>query len=259
MFEQDRFIVRLQQSVMREGDIEICFLGGSYGSRRADDYADLDVVLVYADDAARDAAWARRQDFAGSVLPYVPARSFDVTHERPYLHSALYSNGAKVDYRFETRETLSPDPEHAEIRILKDAEEWAEAYQAASARVLPPATRIEAAELSRLDHRFWGMFWDVYRQLLRGDAERPFITYLELLAFTLPPLLEALPPEDPAYQGLIDVAYSRDAATTLTHLRRLLDGYLSARSSVIRRHNVGFIPDQAFERGIRQTMARHRR
>lgn len=259
MFEQDRFIVRLQQSVMREGDVGICFLGGSYGSRRADEFSDLDAVLVYDGDAARDAAWTRRREFAHSVLPYVPARSFDAAHERAYLHSALYSNGAKVDYRYETRESLAPEPAHAEIRILKDADGWAEQYQAASARVLPAVTRVEAAELERLDHQFWVMFWDVYRQLLRGDAERPFITYLNLLDFTLPPLLEALPPEDASYQGLIDVAYSRDAEATLVHLRRLLDAYLAARSAVIRRHNVGYIPDQGFERGIMQTLNRRGR
>jgi hypothetical protein len=257
MFEQDRFIVRLQQSVMRESDIEICFLSGAHGRRTEDAYSDLDVVLVFAGSAARDAAWARRRDFVRSILPYVPARSFDAGHLRPYLHIALYSNGAKVDYRYEAQDTIAPLPEDREIRILKDSEGWAETYQAASARIIPTQPRLEAGELERIDTRFWGLFWEVFRQLLRGDARTPFATYLELLYFTLPPLLRSLPPEDPAHQGLIEVHYTRDAGPTLRELRRLFDAYLAARSAVIRRYNVGYLPDSGFERGIQGLLDRY--
>lgn len=256
MFEQDRFIVRLQQSVMRESAIQSCFLTGSHGRRAEDAYSDLDVVLVFADEAARAAAWADRRDFSQSVLPYVPARSFDSGDEGVYLHSALYGNGAKVDYRYETRASLQPDPADREVRVLKDTAGWAEEYQAASARAIVARPRVEAAELERIDNGFWIMFWDVYRQLLRGDAETPFATYLDLLHATLPPLLDALPPEDAAYQGLIQVAYNRDPQATLDHLQSLLEAYLAARSAVIRRHHVGFVPDGSFERALRETMRR---
>ncbi len=257
MFEQDRFIVRLQQSVMRESEIEICFLSGAHGRRTEDAYSDLDVALVFANSAARDAAWARRRDFVRSILPYVPARSFDADHIRPYLHIALYSNGAKVDYRYEARDTMAPQPEDREIRILKDSEGWAENYQATAARIILSQPRLEAAELERIDTRFWGLFWEIFRQLLRGDARTPFTTYLELLYFTLPPLLRALPPEDPAHQGLIEIHYTREAAISLRELRRLFDAYLAARSAVIRRYNVGYLPDSGFERGIEQLLQRH--
>ena len=256
MFEQDRFIVRLQQRVMREDAILVCFLGGSFGERREDDYSDLDVVLVYGDVGSRDEAWAQRRDFARSVLPYVPAKSFDAAHVRPNFHVALYGNGAKVDYLFTTNDELAPNPWHREIRILKDAGGWGEAHQSASARALAPQVRIEAAEMKRIDDRFWVMLWDVYRQLLRGDREKPFPVYLELLYFTLPPLLRALPPEDPAYQNLLRARYSRDAAVTLDHLRDLVDTYTAARSAIIRRQNVGFMPDESFERTLQQTMGR---
>lgn len=258
MFEQDRFIVRLQQSVVRESDVESCFLAGSYGRRTEDAYSDLDVVLVFADADARDAAWSRRRDFVQSVLPYVPARSFDPGDEEEYLHRALYSNGARVDYRYVARDTLSPDPAYRELRILKDSGGWAENYQADAARVLPTRTRVETATLERIDNRFWVTFFEVYRQLLRGDADRPFVVYVDLLARTLPPLLAALPPEDPAYQGLLHAYYnSQDVEATLAHLRRLLDAYLAARSAVIRRHSVGFVPDSSFERGIQRLLERH--
>jgi hypothetical protein len=257
MFEQDRFIVRLQQSVMRESDIEICFLSGAHGRRTEDAYSDLDVVFVFPDTATRDDAWARRRDFVRSILPYVPARSFDAGHIRPHLHIALYSNGAKVDYRYEARDEIAPQPEDRELRILKDSDGWAESYQAASARIIPTQPRLEAAELERIDTHFWGLFWEVFRQLLRGDARTPFTTYLELLYFTLPPLLRALPPEDPAHQGLVDVHYTREAAPTLRELRRLFGAYLAARSAVISRYNVGYLPDSGFERGIERILDRH--
>jgi hypothetical protein len=257
MFEQDRFIVRLQQGVMRDESIDVCFLTGSHGRRGEDAYSDVDVVFVFPNVVARDAAWARRRDFVRSILPYVPARSYDADHIRPYLHVALYSNGAKVDYRYEANGEIAPQPEDREIRILKDSERWAESYQAASARIIPTQTRIEAADLERIENRFWGLFWDVFRQLLRGDARTPFTTYLELLYFTIPPLLRALPPEDPAHEGLIQAFYSRDAGPTLLQLRGLFDGYLAARSAVIRRHHTGYIPDSAFERGIEQILRRH--
>jgi len=256
MFEQDRFIVRLQQRVVREETILVCFLGGSFGERREDDYSDLDVVLVYGDEAARNAAWAGRRDFARSVLPYVPAKSFDAAHVRPHFHVALYGNGAKVDYLFTTQTELEPNPWHREIRILKDSGGWGETHQASSARALAPQLRMEAAEMERIDDRFWVMFWDVYRQLLRGDREKPFPVYLELLYFTLPPLLRALPPEDPAYQGLLRARYSKDTAVTLAHLRDLVDAYTAARAAIIRRQNVGFMPDGSFERTLQQTMGR---
>src|SRR5690606_18085612 len=125
------------------------------------------VVLVYDDEAAREAAWAQRRDFTRSVLPYVPAKSFDAEHVRPNLHVALYANGAKADYLFETKESLRRNPRFREIRILKDSDRWGENFQAESARVLATQPRMEAAELERIDNRFWVMFWDVYRQLLR--------------------------------------------------------------------------------------------
>lgn len=258
MFEQDRFIVRLQQSVMRESAIQSCFLTGSYGRRAEDAYSDLDVVLLFADEAARDDAWANRRDFAQSVLPYVPAKSFDLEREGAYVHSALYGNGAKVDVRYETRASLQPDPADREVRILKDTAGWAEAYQAACARAVVAQPRLEASALERIDNGFWLLFWDVYRQLLRGEADKPFAVYLDLLHQTLPPLLRALPPEDPAYQGLVNVRYGRDPRATLDSLRELLDAYLAARAAVIRRHNVGFVPDDSFERAIRETMRRRR-
>jgi hypothetical protein len=257
MFEQDRFIVRLQQKVAREAGIMACFLAGSFGRRTEDAFSDLDVALVFDSKAGRDAAWEQRETFVREILPYVPAKSFDAAHVRPYLHIALYSNGAKVDYRFENRAELMPNPFDRELRILKDPVGWAETYQAQCAQTFLPPQRISSAEIKALDHRFWVMFWDVYRLLLRGDTDKPFTIYLELLHFTLPALLRLLPPEDPAYQGLLAAYFTRDAPATRQQMKTLLVAYLAARSAVIRRTNVHYMPDSGFERSVRGLVERH--
>ncbi|MCI0395842.1 MAG: nucleotidyltransferase domain-containing protein [Chloroflexi bacterium] len=254
MFEQDRVLVRLQQYVLREDEILVCFLAGSYGRGAQDPFSDLDVIFVYQDDARRETAYARRRDIVQAVLPYVPAYSFDAAHVRPYFHIALYSNGAKVDYRFETLQSLEPSPWQWELRLLKDTNGWGQQFQAASASqpAAAPQPTITTAELTALDSRLWVMFMDIYRQLLRGDHDKPFPIYLQILYFTLPELLGLLPAEDPAHQALLQASYSHDTQATLTHLRRLFDAYLDARAAVIRRHNLAFTPDRAFEFAIQK-------
>lgn len=254
MFEQDRVIVRLQQRVAAESDILVCFLSGSFGRRTQDAFSDLDVALVFADEKRRAAAYSRRREFAQSVLPYVPARAFDADHVRPYFYVTLYSNGAKVDYRYETKETLQPNPWDKEIRLLKDSEGWGASFQVAAATTRLPQPTITAAELTTLDNRFWVMLWDVYRLLLRGDYDKPYPIYLQLLHFTIPSLLAVLPSEEPAHQSLLDITYGRDTRATIEHLRRLLTVYLSARAAVVQRYNLLFTPDRAFEIAIQNLL-----
>lgn len=252
MFEQERVIVRLQQRVLAERHIVASFLAGSYGRRREDAFSDVDVALVFADAAARDQAWGQRRSFVEAVTPYVPAKSFDADHVRPYLHIALYSNGTKVDYRYETTAGLAPNPWDRDIRILKDSDGWAEQYQAACAQTMLTLPRLTTAELERLDERFWIMFWDVWRQVLRGSYDKPFTIYLELLHFSLPPLLNALPPEEPARQGLLRAYFGQDTGATAVHLRHLLAAYLEARTAVVRRLNLLFTPQTRFENDIQR-------
>lgn len=256
MFEQERFIGRLQRHVMAEPGLPVCFLSGSFGRRADDPYSDVDIVLVYTGPAERDSAWAGRQEFVKAVMPYVAVRSFDASHMRPFLHVALYSNGTKADYRFETMDNLAPNPGDRELRILKDSERWGEQFQAASSRLAPAQPYISPDELSALDNRFWVMYWDVLRLLKRGDIAKPFAVYLQLLNFTLPPLHNALPPEDPARAGLARVLYSRDANATLRGMADLLDAYLAARAAVIRRQNLVFPINAAFESEIRRLIDR---
>ncbi|MGD8806487.1 MAG: nucleotidyltransferase domain-containing protein [Chloroflexota bacterium] len=252
MFEQDRVLLRLRQRVLAEESIKVCFLSGSYGKGTQDRFSDLDVVMVFVDDEARDAAYRGRRDFARSVLPYVPACSFDASHVRPYLHIALYSNGAKVDYRYESKETLEPNAGDREIQLLKDSENWGEKFQRSAGQLsgAPALPTVTTGDMAVIDERFWIMFMDVYRQVLRGDYDKPFPIYLQLLYFTLPTFLRLLPAEEPARDGLIVAAYRRNPEATAQHLRELLQAYLVARQAIIRRHHLQYEPNAAFEREL---------
>ena len=63
---------------------------------------------------------ANWRDFTHSVLAYVPAKSFDAAHIRPYFHIVLFSNGTKADFRYETAASLQPNGWDSELKILKD-------------------------------------------------------------------------------------------------------------------------------------------
>lgn len=256
MFEQERFVGRLQRYVLGEATVLGCYLSGSFGRRTEDAFSDVDVILLYQDDPTREAAWGRRQTLAKGVMPYVAVRSFDADHVTPYLHCALYANGTKADYRYRTTVDLEPNPWDREIRVLKDTGRWAEQFQAAASRLAPPQPFISLDELTTLDNRFWVMLWDVVRLVKRGDPDKPFAVYLQLLNFALPPLLSALPAEDAARQGLVRVTYSRDTAVTMRGLVDLLNAYLAARSAVVRRQNLAFLVDTAFESEIRRYIER---
>jgi hypothetical protein len=258
MFEQDRFLVRLQQYLLYESAIAVCFLAGSYGRRQEDPYSDLDVAFVFNSEQQRDRAWAQRREAVNQALPYVPSRSFDAVHVRPFLHIALYSNGAKVDYRYEVMAKLQPNPWDRDLRIIKDtAEKWGEQYQAACAQTSHTMPRMTAAGLADLDNRFWVMFWDVFRQVLRGDHDKPFEIYVQLLHFSLPPLLHVLPPEEPARHGVQQAFFSQDTRATARQMAKLLKGYLAVRSAVIQRLNLDFSPNQLFESAIQKLVERH--
>lgn len=256
MFEQERFISRLQRHAQGDPGVMACFLYGSYGRRVDDAYSDVDIALIFDGEADRASAWAGRHEFVKAVMPYVAVRSFDSSHVMPFLHIALYSNGTKADFRFETTDSLAPDSIFRELRILKDRDGWGERFQAASARLAPAQPYISPGELTDLDNRFWVMYWNVLRLLKRNDTERPFASYLRLLYFSLPPLLDALPPEEPARRALMRATYSDNFAETLRAMGELLEAYLAARSAVIRRQNLVFPINTAFESEVRRLVER---
>ena len=117
MFEQDRVLVRLQQYILKDDQIKACFLAGSHGRGANDKYSDLDMVLIFSGAVSRDRAYEQRHKFVKSVLPYLSAKSFDADHVMPYLHIALYANGAKVDFIFETI-NMKPQFHLHDMRVL---------------------------------------------------------------------------------------------------------------------------------------------
>jgi hypothetical protein len=189
-------------------------------------------------------------------MPYVPVRFFVADHVRPHFLAALYSNGTKVDYLFTAQTELRPDDTQREVRILKDTGGWAERFQSDASRHALPLPYLSAGELAALDDRFWVMAWDVIRQLKRGDTDKPFTVYLQLLSFSLPPLLRVLPLEEPARAPLVRALYTPDAQATLRGLAELMDAYAAARAAVVRRGNLVFTPNTAFESELRRLVER---
>jgi len=256
MFEQERMIGRLQRKVASESDIFACFLSGSYGRRTNDEFSDLDIALVFADAAAKTRAWRNREQFAQSIMPYLALKSFDAQHIRPFFHIALYANGSKLDFRYEERHALNPNPWDSQIRILKDSQNWAESFQMASAQMIYPQPVISKTELINIDRRFWIMFWDIVRQLARGDSDRPFTIYLELLYFTLPALVRALPPSDPARKLLTQIHYETDAKNSMQSMITFFDGYIAVRSALIKHYSLQITTDTSFEFEFRKLLDR---
>ena len=258
MFEQDRLLMRLQQHVLKEPDILVCFLSGSYGRRTQDPYSDLDVVLVFGGESERDAAYLNRKSFVQSLMSYMPARAFDAVHIRPFFHVALFANGAKVDFRYQTVTGIEPTSWDRDIKLIKDTEDWGLGFQQEAEKLssIPPRPLFTTSELVELDNRFWVMFMDVFRLLLRGNFDKPYPVYLELLSFTIPTLLQLLPVEEPARRSLFVSHFDQDTAATVEHMRALLSAYLEARAAVIRRYNLSFIPDQVFEGAITKLVNR---
>jgi len=251
MFEQDRVIVRLQQRVLREKNIVLCILTGSFGRGTQDIYSDIDVVLVYSDEGNREDAFKARREFVQSVLPYVPAKSYDAVHVSAYTHVALYSNGAKVDYFFETIANLEENDINPRVRLLKDTIGWSERLQSVKGGPpLPVKTPvINNNMLARLDERFWVMYIEVYRLLLRGETDKTYPIYLEMLFLTFPVLLTFLPP-GPTRTKLTRAFFDLDSQATLDHLRRLLPAYIEARSAIVKSFDLPYTSQDNFEKEI---------
>ena len=257
MFEQERLLVRLQQRVMSEMQIAACFMSGSYGRRQEDAYSDMDVALVFRAPYQREDAWAKRREFVRSITPYVPAKSFDGSHIRPFFHITLYSNGTKVDYRYELQEELQPNPWDRDLRILKDDNGWVEQYQVKCAQMVQTLPRIERAELTALDERFWVMYWDIFRLVLRGETEKPFPIYLELLHSSLPPLLAQLPEGSAELGGLVQASFNQSNPTTKQHLKQLLNAYMAARDFIVQKQHLDVRFDTKFETAVKSLVDRH--
>lgn len=256
MFEQERMVGRLQRKVLAEADIKACFLSGSFGKRSEDDYSDIDVALVYIDENKKALAWENRRQFVQSIMPYLAVKSFDAAHVRPFFHIALYANGSKLDFRYESIDSLAPNPWDSQIRILKDEQNWADNFQKSSAQLAYPRPYITTAELLEIDRRFWIMYWDIIRQIARGDSKRPYPVYLEMLYFTFPTLLASLPEGHNARDALINIRYDINAKDSIQWLNQLIHLYIDAREAAVNFHSLQFTANNAFESEILKLLAK---
>ncbi len=254
MYEQDRFIVRLRQQLNSNPAISAAWLGGSYGRNQPDPFSDIDITLVFVDAAARDRAWSQRTHFCQNILAYVAAKSQD--HPLyDYRHNVLYANGTLADVAFFAAGELQPRHEDSDIKIVKDsADKIAETQQMHSVTLGIRRELVRSADLKSLDDSFWIQFWAVYRVVRRGDTQKPFVGYIQLLAAILPKLIGWLLPNSPERQQLIDLHYTLNATTTRAHLQSLVTAYLAARAAVIKQNRLDFPIDRAFEREMARVL-----
>lgn len=255
MFEQDRVIGRFQRAVDADFSIRSCLLVGSFGQQTADAYADIDLLLVFSTAESRDLAWTRRREFVRQAMPYVSVKSLD--GERPFTHTALYGNGSKVELTFTAQDLLEPQPAYAQAKMLKDTLEWGSGYVQRAAAALPAQRPLLTSEqLAGWDDRLWIGVWDTLRWLRRGDSQRPFAPYLTLLADLLPEMLPFLPADSPAASGLRRLVFVPDTHQTLQEVGGLVAAYRTARQQLIALYNLGFTPDERFEREIDSVLQR---
>ena len=137
---------------------------------------------------------------------------------------------------------------------MKDSNGWAETFQQAAAALPLPRPTITLAELTDLDNRFWVMFWDIYRLLLRGDSAKSFPIYLQLTHFTLSRLIELLPVGNSLRQTLAQVRFGPDNQTNIQQMNSLLHTYIQARQFIVLHFNLPFTPNRAFEDEIRRRL-----
>lgn len=228
------------------------FLVGSMGRRKADPFADIDVVLVYRTAAVKEAARHGWVALAEEMLPYVAA----IVHrpaDNPDHLIAVYANGAKFDLYFATQEELSPHPHYQSIRILRDSGGWAQELTTRSAALsLVERPTMSDQELAELDRQFWAGFWEVYRLTRRGEVDRPFPEYIKLMANVIVPLLAVLPADSEVAQALAAAKFSRQSERNLAMLPQLFTAYQNGRAAVVERLQLSFRPHEAVERELQR-------
>ena len=80
------------------------FVTGSTAAGGMDEESDLDVGIVFASDAERDAAWERRWDW--EIAPWF--HRFDADHVKPYFVIYLFEPRVKADLPLYTVDELPP-------------------------------------------------------------------------------------------------------------------------------------------------------
>jgi hypothetical protein len=138
-------------------------VSGSVARGIADEYSDLDVAIFFADQSAREDAWARRWEW--EIAPWF--HRFDADHVRPFFVIYLFEPDVKTDLPLNLVSD-PPDPGGAPYEVLWDTAgdvvKWVEASNAAR-QDLPPDWSAAAHE----EERVWAWIYYCIRHVQRGE------------------------------------------------------------------------------------------
>lgn len=85
-------------------DAPACLVAGSVARGGMDEHSDLDVHLIFADQAARERVWQQRWDW--EIGPWL--HRFDADHVIPYFVIYVFESGVRVDLPMHTADHLPP-------------------------------------------------------------------------------------------------------------------------------------------------------
>ncbi|MGZ4380416.1 MAG: nucleotidyltransferase domain-containing protein [Gaiellaceae bacterium] len=135
------------------------FLGGSNARGGMDRHSDLDVGIVFADAAARDAAWARRREW--EIAPRLHA--YDADHIRPYFAYFLYEPGIVAELPLYTLDEVQEARWGGPYLVV-----WDETGEL-EAQLQGPAVGAFAEDLVKQDEQFWAWTLHGVKQARRGE------------------------------------------------------------------------------------------
>jgi predicted nucleotidyltransferase len=138
------------------------FVSGSVATGTADQYSDLDLGLVFADDRSRARVWERRNDW--EIAPWF--HRFDADHVKDHFVIYLYEPGVKADLNLYVPADL-PRPPGLRYEPLWDETgelaRWAEEVAAL------PVPQPDWNDAVHEEERFWGWLYFCVRHVQRGE------------------------------------------------------------------------------------------
>jgi hypothetical protein len=139
------------------------YVAGSIASRLADEHSDLDVGVFFADEDARERAWAERWEW--DLGPWF--HRFDADHVRPYFVIYLLDSDVKVDIPLNTVD-YPPTPDGAPYEVLwddtGDVTRWVDAANSGRFE-LPP----DWSDAPHEEERFWAWIYYSILHMRRGE------------------------------------------------------------------------------------------
>jgi hypothetical protein len=135
------------------------FLGGSNARGGMDEHSDLDVGIVFADAAAREAAWARRREWG--IAPWLHA--YDADHIRPYFAYFLFKPGIVAELPLYTVDELHEARFGGPFLVVWDETGVLEGELRDTGGDAP------TDDLAKQDEQFWAWTLHGVKQARRGE------------------------------------------------------------------------------------------